>query len=668
MNKANERQSPSRTTRIIFGLMTGAVAAASLECVNGILTFLLPPLIVLTPVCLIGGVLLAWVVGSRQSRAAKRASIADLDIPPSIQALIRDIVRRTRLWLSEKHDVRAELKSHFRDAIGAMTEAGLPADEAARRAVEQFGNPRLAARLIRRGKKRARPVIWKAFVATCRGFVLTLLAIAAYIGWIFTGRPTLSVDYVARINAPVDTVPESERAWPILKQIILNFQPMPDELDEQTDRFAYLTPADELWPAATAWVQANRRFVDDIRRAAHRRALGYRYDNRESRRFTFEMNKRRMKPGASYEFVEPKENPEFPRVMSILLPPLAGCREVAKFLALNARVHLASGELDAAWDSLDTAHRMGFQLLPGGTLIEQLVGAAIVNLSTEDMRTLLYETQGKLTPTDVRALRAGHLMTASSEAIRTNLTSEQYNFEDMVQCFFTDNGCGDGHLIGTKVARYVSVFGSYDAWSVGVVAIHAGRKETLAKYHELWNQMDNFRRLPLYDPARAQADKLIEKLNSDPVQRYRYRLIAEMMPSLDRADQLIRETRMNESATQTVIALLAYRAKHGRFPDRLEALVPDYAASVPIDVYTGAALRYSVDANGQMRLYSVWRNLVDDHGQKKLIDQPSASPRSDIAYSEKNPADMVYWPAIPPSPPPPEPQASRPFDVRGRGN
>jgi hypothetical protein len=46
-------------------LLIGVLLAAALELLNGFLTFLLPPLIVITPVCLVAA--LAWAVASRRS-------------------------------------------------------------------------------------------------------------------------------------------------------------------------------------------------------------------------------------------------------------------------------------------------------------------------------------------------------------------------------------------------------------------------------------------------------------------------------------------------------------------------------------------------------------------------------------------------------------------------
>ncbi len=68
-------------------------------------------------------------------------------------------------------------------------------------------------------------------------------------------------------------------------------------------------------------------------------------------------------------------------------------------------------------------------------------------------------------------------------------------------------------------------------------------------------------------------------------------------------------------------ALQAYCLDHGRPPDALAELVPEYLAEVPVDALCDAPLRYRREG-GAYRVYSVGWNGVDDGG---LIDDPLGS-------------------------------------------
>jgi hypothetical protein len=68
MNKSVPSSSPTRVGRMLYGLLLGACVAMVLEFINGFCTFLLPPLIILTQLSLISGVLLALAIRSGRIR------------------------------------------------------------------------------------------------------------------------------------------------------------------------------------------------------------------------------------------------------------------------------------------------------------------------------------------------------------------------------------------------------------------------------------------------------------------------------------------------------------------------------------------------------------------------------------------------------------------------
>lgn len=65
------------------------------------------------------------------------------------------------------------------------------------------------------------------------------------------------------------------------------------------------------------------------------------------------------------------------------------------------------------------------------------------------------------------------------------------------------------------------------------------------------------------------------------------------------------------------IAVERYRLRHGRWPDNLAALVPDFLPAAPTDMLDGRPLRYQRLADGVV-VYSVGPDGTDDGG--KLAD------------------------------------------------
>jgi len=66
-------------------------------------------------------------------------------------------------------------------------------------------------------------------------------------------------------------------------------------------------------------------------------------------------------------------------------------------------------------------------------------------------------------------------------------------------------------------------------------------------------------------------------------------------------------------AARLAIACELYRREHGKLPESLAELVPDYLPQIPADPFDGQPMRYRRDA-GTVLLYSVGENGADDWG------------------------------------------------------
>ncbi|MDW8310702.1 MAG: hypothetical protein RMK20_15115 [Verrucomicrobiales bacterium] len=64
----------------------------------------------------------------------------------------------------------------------------------------------------------------------------------------------------------------------------------------------------------------------------------------------------------------------------------------------------------------------------------------------------------------------------------------------------------------------------------------------------------------------------------------------------------------------TALALKRYERRHGRLPETLEALVPEFCSTVPRDPVDGQPLRYRPLTEGDFLLYSVGEDGTDDGG------------------------------------------------------
>ncbi len=99
-------------------------------------------------------------------------------------------------------------------------------------------------------------------------------------------------------------------------------------------------------------------------------------------------------------------------------------------------------------------------------------------------------------------------------------------------------------------------------------------------------------------------------------------LVSLLFPSLFRVDQLQDKATMQMSLTQVALALGAYKADHGEYPEELDELRRDYLKEIPNDIFVNKPPRYRREGGGYL-LYSVGSDMKDDGG--KELDRRSGS-------------------------------------------
>jgi hypothetical protein len=71
---------------------------------------------------------------------------------------------------------------------------------------------------------------------------------------------------------------------------------------------------------------------------------------------------------------------------------------------------------------------------------------------------------------------------------------------------------------------------------------------------------------------------------------------------------------VNVTATQLLLALKIYKTRHGKLPDSLSDLTPEFFPQVPIDDFDGKPFRYLPD---KKIIYSVGPDLKDSGGEPR---------------------------------------------------
>lgn len=573
--------------------------------------------------------------GRLTGRLAWREALERAQLPAPAAGVIREVVRRTRLWRAERADVAMELIAHFQDGL----ESGASADEL----VRAFGDPRSAAKLITRAKRRSRGPLWKAANAGAWGFVAFAAVMALVYAWwavlFFSSSPRIARDFVAELNAPVLLIPESDRALPLYQELhraraeLPKDAPFPPEVIEGR-RYDGARPGDPEWPAAEAYLTLNARAIELARSAATKPALGILLNNIDGWENT-------VGSGPSSGVLKNS-------LYETVLPHMGVIRLAARLLAMTAAQAAARGDGARAASDCIAILRIANHSEENGFLIGQLVRQAIDNLALSTVGWIAAHHPASLGEAQWRELAHAIAGEMSDDVTRLRFDAERASFDDLLQRVYSDDGRGDGRLTREGVEAIMSMdsnrtgFDRAGAAFLGpaLSGFGAGRKLVKAEYDALLDaaQLESDKPLRQQDPAAF--ERRFDERVGGAVNGVRYIMVRLMSPAFARTADGPERTRLQRDATLAAIALVLHHRRTGAYPASLAELAPALLPAVPMDRYAGTPMKY-VLRDGAPVLYSVGVNRADDGGVPGG-DRTRRNPDG----SETIPSgDWILWPA-----------------------
>lgn len=579
----------------------------------------------------------ARAIAGHPSRATILGALEEADLPPTLRQLISVVVRHARLRRREQLDVTRELVAHFRDGLA---QGALPDD-----LQRSFGDPRAAARLIRRAKVRCRPLWWQAWRWGLRGAALLLLCGAGlYIVLSLQyhlSYPTISHDYVAEYNARILAAPDTDRAWPLYREAIIALEPLPEQL---ADRWPIEYTDDQRWIAGRDYLRRNTHAIELAHRAGSRPLLGAMLGDPLSERTLIERTQRHSTPQSVTIQAEP---PADPSLIGSPLPFLTPARELTRLLRADVTAAIEDGDSDRILRDLDTLVKIARHAEQGGFLLSTIIALSIDQVTFDGIKRALAESPELLTTDQWRQI--AHSVAASGDAgdrLASALRSERDGFLDFVQRVYSDDGAGDGRLTARGVAfltraTYQGSGPSNTSLDEAMMPLLAG---TALSRRELINRYDHLMRLNLEEMARplwATPSADLVHACTDPdaslYQRARNWPTSLMVPMLAHVARQAHHHRAQRDATLTAIALEIHRREHGSYPSTLAALTPRLLPRIPIDPADGQPLRYRVSEHGAV-LYSIGADGADDSGvppaRGNLIAMPGVSANAAAAAED----------------------------------
>ncbi len=582
------------------------------------------------------------------------AKLAAADLPPDVAALVRHVVKRTRLSRLERADVTDELIAHFRDGH----DAGAGYDGL----LDSFGDPATAARLIRRAKRRNRSWAWKSLVWARRAFGVLVLVYALVAVRFFWGHPEPSVDYVAAINTPARAVPADERAWPIYREAWIDWGFVELEIEPiLNEAYDPVEPSDPEWDAAGAWLDEHRDLIETFRQGAAKPGLGFitafgwDYDERDVLALYGPDHEQPPEPdrassGRVKWLVEHS-------VIGVLLENLGPMRKMARIVAADLDHAAEAGEAERVLADLAALRGFAWQAAEAPLLINGLVGISIVSMHHERVDSLLTDYPDLLSDGQLRTL--AHGIAALSPRDLLHFDGERAFMYDTIQRIYTDDGDGDGRMTdeGLRVMQMLGgpdVKFAYEATERPLalravesaampasLAVVASRREMRERYDAMMDEMEAEFAQPMRESDYLAAEGDIESWSLR--ERARFPLLATLVPAMGAVGRTAEKIEGKQDGVLLGIALELYRREHGNWPASLDALTPRFIPALPVDRITGGPLHYRVRAAGADEasgggaggpvVYSLGGDRDDDGGVAP-VDPYDGRPEPRLA---------VYW-------------------------
>jgi hypothetical protein len=560
---------------------------------------------------------------------------------------VRGVVKRTRLWRLEKVDVANELIAHFLDGI----EADTPIHEL----IESFGDERQTAKLIRLAKKRQRPMIWHVFAWTrlsFAGFFGVYFVAALYL---MTGSPSVTTDYLAKLNHKAAGVPTDEAAWPMYREALyeMGYIARVDYKSEKMD--SSIRPDDEDWSEMLTFLSEHAESLAKVREAAAMPLLGYLvgFDTVPEDEIIFEPRDLSL-----YTYMGPH-----PPLFQTLLPHLGPMRNLTRLMAADTSRAIEAGDAEVAYSNIIAMLGLACHADEHPLLISGLVRMSLQNYAYRSAQEVMIARPDLWSDDQLRNL--AHRIAAIEMTPDDWFNGERFWFYDYLQRTYTDDGHGGGQITSRgadATAMYSDgIMSSPPTTSRSAViaaslpvaaALLAPRDDMRRVYDSLMDQsiLESHRSLWADDGLETVEDVIL-KMNESFRTRIRYAPILIFMPAMSAVNRNIHTQEGYRDGVLVGIALELYKRQHGDWPGELDELVPGYLPSVPVDRLTGNPVRYRVTGDGPV-VYSVGVDGDDDGGRPPvdLTDEPKnakASPKQsnkENTAEEEHDGDWVLWP------------------------
>jgi len=593
------------------------------------------------------------------------------NLPASTVEFIRRVLNKMGYRRKVRQDVQAELTAHFEDEFKDC-KTDEEKEQKAQQLITGFGDLKLLAILLRRAKKRCRP-LWRTIVArTFQALGMLILCFILYIFWFLSGKPVITTNYVAELNSMVRPVAdESLNAAPLYLKAVDLYKELSDDfllffaknhqaiVDEKFPRKVEVLASkiDRVVSNKKLWNYQEKR--QDVQVEVY--GIFYKFLEKKYNELTVEQRNiaerwLQEQNDALELIIEGSQRPYYWRtykskgekqseMISVLMPNLQVFRNLVHSLRWRAWLRAEQGRYQSAFADMKFCYRLGQHLRGDKFFIEQLVGIAIEALSVRNVRDIVgnYEIDSMV----LADLQDSFEQIIAGEDFTVSLKAQKLCVYDEIQRCFTEDRFGGGHLYLSRIGSFseghpsgldeilVGAIFSPQQWprAAKVLFAHPDKEQTremAEDYYDCWDKM--FQKTP----GQIRAEGI--DTGKETMEIIEGNILLEILaPALARMNEIANRNKPEVYATVTILALLRYEKDNGSYPNDLQQLITaGYLRQLPMDSFSDKPLVYR-KTDDDFILYSVGPNFTDEGGEY------SRDSKGRIKNWLDN-GDAVFWP------------------------
>lgn len=486
--------------------------------------------------------------------------------------------------------------------------------------------------------------ILKKFALAAGAVVLVGVACLAALWVLGGGKPTISVDYAAKLNERAAAVPEEDRAWPLYWEAIRTLHE--DRYDPEFNRLVYeAEPGTDDWAKVVTLFDERKEAIATLHRAAKMPGMGLVVTVELANEFADSI-------GEGRPFTVPASDWGVTAASGDIVPFFTHFRHVARMLNADARVAIDTGEPGRFVNDVGAIVGLSEHVNEHPMVITDLTAIAIRVMAYARVKAAIADYPGTLGPEHLERLNVVLREADGGGGFRDSFEGERWLFLDSVQRLYTDDGHGDGRLAGNASALDQGGGPGPSAWdrvAAGFMGLFVmSRAELVAEYDRRLGAQRAWAEIPLWE--RGSAAEYVGFEEHEPAEMMMVSLDQALLATFEilwKVQVAAASSDFQKDATRVVIALERARLETGSWPSSLDELVPDYLDRVPIDPFSGEPLLYTHTDTGIV-LHSVGMDGDDDGGRAVSYARNWAAPDKVAGLiatePEKYDGDLVFFP------------------------